>query len=100
LIEILRGVGDRLATPVRATDARAVPQVNGISLAQEDALVTFAAVPAVFPHLRAGTVPQDQADAAPFHGNKVFNITMDAGECLAGITGLGNDLAADFIRAR
>src|SRR5206468_7082606 len=97
--EIIRRVGDRLAAPVRATDARAVPEVNGISPAQKNALVTFAAVPAIFPHFRAGTVPHDQADAAPLRGDEVFDVTMVAGERLAGVTRLGDDLAANFIRA-
>src|SRR5215217_8284079 len=100
LIEIIRRVGDRLATPVGATDARAVPQVNRISPAQENALVTFTAVPAVFPNLGAGAVPHDQADAAPFRRDEIFDVTMIAGERLAGVTGLGDNLAANFIRAR
>jgi hypothetical protein len=45
-------------------------------------------------------VPHDQADAASFRGDEVFNVTMVAGERLAGVAGLGNDLAAHFIRAR
>src|SRR3954452_18503163 len=98
LIEIVRRVGDRLAAPVGATDARAVPQVNRISPAPESALAALAAVPAVFPHLGAGTVPHDQADAAPFRRDKIFDVTMIAGERLAGITGLGDDLATHCIR--
>src|SRR5207245_3193223 len=94
LIEIIRRVGDRLATPVRATDARAVPQVNRIPPAQENAFITFAAVPAVFPNLRAGTVPHDQADATPFRRDDVFDVTMVAGKRLPGIIGLGNAHAA------
>src|SRR5215213_10401513 len=100
LIEIIRRVGNRLATPVRATDARAVPQVNRVSPAQENALVAFATVPAIFPYLGAGAVPHDQADPAPFRGDEVFDVTMVAGERLAGVAGLGDNLAADFIRAR
>src|SRR5262249_25574219 len=99
-IKIFRSVGDRLAAPVRTADARAVPQIDGISPAQEDALVAFAAVPAVFEYLRARAVPHDQADLAPFRRNEIFDVTMVAGQRLAGVAGLGHDLAADLKRPR
>src|SRR5207344_1386607 len=62
LVEILGFVIDRLATPVGPADARAIPQIHRIALAQKDALEAFAAVPAVLPHLGAGAVPHDQSD--------------------------------------
>ena len=95
MIEIVGRVGDRLATPVGA-DARAIDR---IALAQEHALETLAAVPAILPHLRAGGVPHDQPDAAPFLMDEIFDIAMVAGERLAGIAGFCDDLAADLIGA-
>src|SRR5262249_46382110 len=99
LVEILGLVVDRLAAPVGAAHARAVPQVDRITAAQEDALVALAAVPAVLPHLGGRAVPHDQADRPALGGDEVLDVAVVAGERLARVGRVADDLAADFIGA-
>src|SRR5437773_254837 len=62
----------------------AVPDVDGESAAQEDALVTFAAVPAIQKRRRRGAVPHHEVDPARVHRNLVIDVAVIAvkGSCI------------------
>ena len=61
------------AAPVRAADARAVPEIHGEAAPQENALKAFAAVPAVLPRDGARAVPHQEVHGARLDGNLVFD---------------------------
>src|SRR5690606_19973399 len=68
------------AAPIRAADARAVPQVHGDAAPQKDALEALAAVPPPLPGDRARAVPHQEIHCARACGNLILDHAVIAAQ--------------------
>jgi hypothetical protein len=87
-----RRVGVGATAPIGAADLRAVPDVDRVAAAQEEALVALAAVPSIQPRRGRGAVPHHQVDPARVHRNLVLDVAVIAVQRLR--VGVAEDCSA------